>query len=138
MTSVLRYERLAETTNIRVVELFQNTNLSPEILQMATILTSGIIIVIIVIVVIGRRVGPAKFLRVDNLNRPPIARGAGYGLHHGGKRASAELVRHIIVCVDAGELVRREVSIDVSIVFQRVLLLHRRAERDFIPVAQDT
>jgi hypothetical protein len=30
MTSVLRYERLAETTNIRVIELFQDTDLSPE------------------------------------------------------------------------------------------------------------
>ena len=70
-------------------------------------------------------------------DRPPIARGAGHGLHDGGERASAELVRHIVVRVDAGELVRREVSINVSIVFLLVLLLHRRAERDFVPVAQD-
>jgi hypothetical protein len=133
MTSVLGYERLAETTNIRVAELFQNTNLSPEILQMATILTSGGIVV-----VICRRVGPAKFLRMYNLDRPPFGCGAGHGLHDGGERASAELVRHIVVCMDAGELVRREMSIDVSIVFERVLLLHRGAERDFVPVAQDT
>jgi hypothetical protein len=137
MTSVLGYERLAETTNIRVVELFQNTNLSPETLQMATILTSGGIIIIIIVVVICRRVGPAKFLGMYYLDRPPFGRGAGHGLHDGGERASSELVRHIVVCVDAGELVRREVSIDVSIVFERALLLRRRAERDFVPVAQD-
>ena len=104
---------------------------------MATIMTSGIIIVIIIIVVVVS-VGPAKFLRVNYFDRPPFARGAGHGPHDGGERASAELVRHIIVCVDAGELVRRQVSIDVSIVFERVLLLRRRAERDFVPVAQDT
>jgi hypothetical protein len=138
MTSVLGYERLTETTNIRVVEFFQNTNLSHEILQMATILTSGGIIIVVIIVVICRRVGPAKFLRMYNLDRPPIARGAGHGLHDGGERASAELVRHIVVCVDAGELVRREMSIDVSIVFEQVLLLHRRAERDFVPITQNT
>jgi hypothetical protein len=120
MTSVLRYEHLAETTNIRVVELLQNADLSPEILQMATILTSGGIIIIIVV-----RVGPANFLRMYNFDCPPVARGARHGLHDGGERAPAELVRHIIVCVDAGELVRREVSIDVSIVFELVLLLHR-------------
>lgn len=133
MTSVLGYERLAETTNIRVVELFQNAYLSPEILQMVTILTRGSIIIVVVV-----RVGPAKFLRMYNLDRPPVARGAGHGLHNGGERASTELVRHIVVCVDAGEFVRSEVSIDVSIVFERILLLHRRAERDFVPVAQDT
>lgn len=72
------------------------------------------------------------------LDRPPIARGTGHGLHDCGERASAELMRHIVVRMDAGELVRREVSINVSIVFMLVLLLHRRAERDFIPVAQDT
>jgi hypothetical protein len=129
MTSFLGHERLAQTTNIWVVELLQDTNLSPEILHMASI-------IIVVIAVICR--SPAKILRMYDLDRPPIARGAGYGLHDGGKRASAELMRHIIVCVDAGELVRREMTIDVSIVFPRVLLLHRRAERDFVPVAQDT
>ena len=93
---------------------------------------------IVIIVIICRRVGPAKFLRMYNLDRPPITRVAGYGLHDGGKRASAKLVRHVVVCVDTGELVGREMSVDISIVFQRVLLLNRRAERDFIPVAQNT
>ena len=52
MTSVLGYERLAETTNIRVVELFQDTDLSPEILQMATIMTSGVVIVVVVVIIV--------------------------------------------------------------------------------------
>src|SRR6266481_5791479 len=99
---------------------------------MVTILTSGGIIIIVVVCV-----GPAEFLRMNNLDRPPVARGAGHGLHNGGERASTELVRHIVVCVDSGELVRSEVSIDISIIFERVLLLHRRAERDFVPVAKN-
>ena len=61
------------------------------------------------------------------LDRPPIARGAGHGLHDGGERASVELVRHIVVRVNDGELVRREMSINVSIVFQLALLLHPRS-----------
>jgi hypothetical protein len=101
---------------------------------MATIMTTRIVVIIVVVVIC---VGPAKFLRMYNLDRPPVRRGAGHGLHDGGERASAELVRHIVVCMDAGELVRREVSIDVSIVFKRVWLWRRRAKRDFVPVAQD-
>lgn len=132
VTSVLGYERLAETTNIRVVECFQDADFSPETLQMATILTSGGIVIIVV------RVGPAELLRMYDLDRPPVARGAGHGLHNGGERASTKLIPHVIVCVDAGELVRSEMSVDVPIVFERVLLLHRRTERDFVPVAQDT
>ena len=132
MTSVLGYERLAETTNIRVIELFQDTDLSPEILQMATIMTSGVVIILIICV------GPTKFLRMYNLDSPPVGRGAGHGLHDGSERASAEIVRHIAVCVDASEFQRHEVSVHVSIVFKSVLLLYRRAERDFVAVAQDT
>ena len=139
MTSVLGYERLAETTNIRVLELFQDTDLSPEILQMATSMTSGVVIVVVVVVVIVIIcVGTAKFLRMYNLDSPPVGRGAGHSLHDGSERASAELVRHIALCVDASEFQRREVSVHVSIVFKSVLLLHRRAERDFVAVAQDT
>jgi hypothetical protein len=137
MTAVLRNECLTKTTNIRVIELFQNTNLSPEILQMGTILTIVIIVVVVIIIIIIR-VRPAQFLRVYDLDRPPRARGAGYSLHDGGERAPAELMCHIVVRVYAGELVRREMPIDIPIVFQLVLLLHRRAERDFVPVAQDT
>jgi hypothetical protein len=102
---------------------------------MATIMTGGVVIIVIVVVIDIICVGPAKFLRMYNLDRPPVGRGAGHGLHDGGERASAELVRHIVVCVDAGELERREMLIDVSIVFKSVLLLHRK---DFVPVAQDT
>ncbi|SRR6266478_9321394 len=139
MTPVLGYERLAKPTNIRVVELFQDTDLSSEILHMPTVLTSSGIIIIVVIIIRRRRVvGPAKFLRMYDLDRPPGARSTGYCLHDGSERASAELVRHIIVCVDAGKLVWREVSINVAIVFERVLLLHRRTECDFVAVAQDT
>ncbi len=108
-----------------MIELFQNTNLPPKILQqMPTIMTSGgIIIIFVVVVIVCRRVGPAKFLRMYNLDCPPFARGTRHGLHDGGERASAELVRHIVVRVDAGELVWRQVSIDISKIFERVLLL---------------
>ena len=138
MTSVLGYERLAETTNIRVLELFQDTDLSPKILQMATIMTSGVVIVVVVVIIVIICVGPTKFLRMYNLDSPPVGRGAGHGLHYGNERASAEIVRHIAVCVDASEFQRHEVSVHVSIVFKSVWLLHRRAERDFVAVAQDT
>ena len=139
MTSVLGYERLAETTNIRVLELFQDTDLSPKILQMATIMTSGVVIVVVVVIIVIICVGPTKFLRMYNLDSPPVGRGAGHSLQDGSERASAELVRHIAVCVDASEFQRRgEVSVHVSIVFKSVWLLHRRAERDFVAVAQDT
>ena len=122
-----------------MVELFQDTDLSHEILYMATIMTSGVVIVVVVVVIIVIIcVGTAKFLRMYNFDSPPVGRGAGHGLHDGGERASAEFVRHIVVCVDAGELQRSEVSVHVSIVFKSVWLLHRRAERDFVAVAQDT
>ena len=107
-----------------MVELFQDTDLSHEILYMATIMTSGVVIVVVVVVIIVIIcVGTAKFLRMYNFDSPPVGRGAGHGLHDGGERASAELVRHIVVCVDAGELQRREVSVHVSIVFESVFFV---------------
>ena len=42
-----------------------------------------------------------------NLDSPPVGRGAGHGLHD-SECASAELVRHIAVSVDASEFQRRE------------------------------
>jgi hypothetical protein len=41
------------------------------------------------------------------------------------------------VRIHAGQLLRREVLVDESVVFERILLLHRRAERDLGSVAQD-
>ena len=54
-----------------------------------------------------------------NLDSPPVSRGMGHGLHDGGERASAEPIRHIVVCVDAGELQRRKVSVHVSSLQER-------------------
>lgn len=133
MAAILGDKRLAKTTNIRVVERLQNANLPREALQLQSVIPDGVIVVVVVI----RRVGPAKFLGMDDLDGPPLARGARHGLHDGSERAPPKLVRHIVKRVDAGELVRREVPIDVPIVFERVWLRHRRAERDLVPVAQD-
>lgn len=131
IAAVLRDERLAETTDIRVIQRLQNADLPREALQLQGVVPDGV-------VVVRRRVRPAQLLGMDDLDRPPLARGARHGLHDGGERAPAELVRHIVIRVDAGELEWREVPVYVPIVFERVLLRRRRAERDLVPVAQDT
>ena len=135
MTSILGDERLTETTDIGMVEGLQNADLPREVLQLPGVIANGVIVV--VVICRRRRISRAKFLGMDDLDGPPLARGARHGLHDGSERAPSELVRHIVERVDAGELERREVPIDVPIVFLRVLLLHRRAERDFVSVAQD-
>lgn len=137
MASILGDERLTETTDIGMVEGLQNADLPREVLQLPGVITNGVIIVIVVVICRRRRISRAKFLGMDDLDGPPLARGARHGLHDGSERAPSELVRHIVERVDAGELERREVPIDVPIVFLRVLLLHRRAERDLVAVAQD-
>jgi hypothetical protein len=68
---------------------------------------------------------------------PPLARVARHRLHHHRERAAAELLRHVVVRIYAGQLLRREVPVDEPVVLERILLLHRRAERDLVPVAQD-
>ena len=130
-------ERLTETADVGMVEGLQDTDLPREVLQLPGVITNGVIIIVVVVVCRRRRIGRAEFLGMDNLDGPPLTRGARHGLHDGSERAPAELMRHIVERVDAGELERRKVSIDVPIVFLRVLLLHRRAERDLVPVAQD-
>ena len=135
MTSILGDERLTETTNIGMVEGLQNADLPREVLQLPGVIANGVIVV--VVICRRRRISRAKFLGMDDLDGPPLARGARHGLHDGSERAPSELVRHIVERVDAGELERREVPIDVPIVFLRILLLHRRAERDLVAVAQD-
>ena len=136
MASILGDERLTETTDIGMVEGLQNADLPREVLQLPGVIANGVIIVVVVICR-RRRISRAKFLGMDDLDGPPLARGARHGLHDGSERAPSELVRHIVERVDAGELERREVPIDVPIVFLHVLLLHRRAERDLVAVAQD-
>lgn len=133
MAAVLGNKRLAETTDIRVVEGLQNTNLPREALHLPSVIPDRVIVVVVVSI----RVGPAQLLRMDDLDGEPLARGARHGPHDGGERAPAQLVRHVVKRVDAGELERREVPIDVPIVLERVLLRHRRAKRDLVPVAQD-
>lgn len=135
MASILGDERLTETTDIGMVEGLQNADLPREVLQLPGVIANGVIVV--VVICRRRRISRAKFLGMDDLDGPPLARGARHGLHDGSERAPSELVRHIVERVDAGELERREVPIDVPIVFLRVLLLHRRAERDLVSVAQD-
>ena len=135
MASILGDERLTETTDIGMVEGLQNADLPREVLQLPGVIANGVIVV--VVICRRRRISRAKFLGMDDLDGPPLARGARHGLHDGSERAPSELVRHIVERVDAGELERREVPIDVPIVFLRILLLHRRAERDLVAVAQD-
>jgi len=46
---------------------------------------------------------------VDDLDGPPLARVASY---HRRERAAPELVRHVVLRVHAGQLLRREVPVD--------------------------
>ena len=70
---------------------------------------------------------------MDDLDGPPLARVARRCLHDRRERAAPELVRHVVLRVNAGQLLRREVPVDEPVVFERVLLLHRRAECDLVP-----
>jgi len=107
----VRYERVKQTTDVRVVEGLQDADLSSETLQLVRIVVPS-----------GRVVGvrPAELLRVDDFNGAPFARRARHGLHHRRERAAAELVRNVVVRVDARELVRREVAVDVAVVLERL------------------
>jgi hypothetical protein len=124
-----------------VIELLQNIDLSLEVLhrgsRAATAIAcagAGAVGVVFVVIVVVRRV---ELLRVDDLDGPPLARAARYRFHHRRERAATELVRYVVLDVYAGQLLRREVPVDEPVVFLRRLLLHRRAECDLVPVAQD-
>ena len=123
MSPVLRDERLAQATDIRVVERLEDADLPRKRLK----------ILISAAVLVG--VPAADLIAVYDLDGPPLARLARHGLHDGGEGAFAELVRHVVVRVDARQLERREVPVDVSVVLERVLLWHRRAKRDLVPIA---
>ena len=124
-----------------MIELLQNIDLSLEVLhrgsRAATAIVSagaGAAAIVCVVIVVVRQ---AELLRVDDLDGPPLARVARYRFHHRHERAATELVRHVVLGVYAGQLLRREVPVDEPVVFVRLLLLHRQAERDLVPVAQD-
>ena len=127
MSPVFRNERLAQATNIRVVERLEDADLPRERLE--------ILIAAAILVLVG--VTAADLVTVYDLDGPPLARLARHGLHNGGEGTLAELVRHIVVSVYARQLERREVAVDIAIVLEWVLLWHRRPKRDLVPVAQD-
>ena len=95
MTPILRDERLAQATDIRVVESLEDADLPRERLE--------ILIAATVLVLVGV-ISAADLVAVYNLDGPPLARLARHGLHDGGKGALAELVRHVVVCVNARQL----------------------------------
>ena len=72
----------------------------------------------VVFVIVVRR---AELLRVDDLDDPPLARVARHRLHHRRERAAPELLRHVVVCIYAGQLLRREVPVDEPVVLERIL-----------------
>ncbi len=89
----------------------------------------------VVFVIVVRRA--ELLLRVDDLDGLPLARVTRHRLHHRHERAAPELLRRVVVRIYAGQLLRREVPVDEPVVLERILLLHRRASRDLVPVAQD-
>jgi hypothetical protein len=131
MASLLRNERLPEPTDIGVVERLQDTDFPRKIRELVAVTLIVLFASVFIIIV------PAELLRVDDLDGPPLARIACHRLHDRRERAATELVRHVVVRVDARQLHGREVPVDETIILGRVLLLHRRAERDLIAVSQD-
>ena len=95
MTPILRDERLAQATDIRVVESLEDTDLPRERLEI--LITAAILVLVGVI-------PAADLVAVYDLDGPPLARLACHGLHDCGKGALAELVRHVVVCVNARQL----------------------------------
>jgi hypothetical protein len=57
--------------------------------------------------------------------------------HHRRKRAAPKLVHHVVVCIDARQFHCDEAPVDKPVVLVRILLLHRRAQRDLVSVSQD-
>jgi hypothetical protein len=128
VSPVLRDKRLAQATNIGMVERLEDADLPRERLE--------ILIATAVLVLVGV-IPAADLVAVYDLDGPPFARLACHGLHDGCKGALAKLVRHVVVRVDARQLERCEVPVDIAVVFERVLLWHWRPKRDLVPVAQD-
>jgi hypothetical protein len=129
VTSLLGNERLPEPTDIGMFERLQDTDFprkTRELVAVTIVLFSPVFIIV-----------PAELLRVDDLHGPPLARIACHRLHHRRERTATELVRHVVVRVDARQLHRREVPVDETIILERILLLHGRAERDLIAISQD-
>ena len=130
MTSLLGNERLPEPTDIGMVERLQDTDFPRKTRELVAV---TLIVLFASLFIIVR----AELLRVDDLDGPPLSRIACHRLHHRRERAATELVRHVVERVDARQLHRREVPVDETIILERVLLLHRRAESDLISVSQD-
>ena len=139
---LIRHERLAKPTDIRMIERLQNADLPPERLELVFMVIVTMTAATAVVAVpgcggCGGGRGRADLVPVYDLDGEPFARLARHGFHYGGKSAAAELVRHVVVRVDAGQLERRQVPVDVPVVFHRVLLRHRGAERNLVAVPQD-
>ena len=93
-----------EAKNGWMVELLQNVDLSLEIRHGGSRAAMAVASAAVVFVIVVRRV---ELLRVDDLDGPPTAHGARHRLHD---RAAPELVRHVVVRVYAGQLLRCEVG----------------------------
>jgi hypothetical protein len=90
VSSVLRDERLAQATDIRVVERLEDADLPRERLKI--LIASTVLVGVI---------PAADLVAVYDLDGPPLACLARHGLHDGRKGALAELMRHVVVRVDA-------------------------------------
>ena len=90
-----------------MVELLQNVDLSLEVRHRGSRAAMAVASAAVVFVIVVRRV---ELLRVDDLDDPPTARGARHRLHDRRERAAPELVRHVVVRVYAGQLLRCEVG----------------------------
>lgn len=78
-----------------MVESLEDADLPCERLEI--LITAAILVLVGVI-------PAADLVAVYDLDGPPLARLARHGLHDGSKGALTELVRHVVVCVDAREL----------------------------------
>jgi hypothetical protein len=82
----------------------------------------------------GRR---ADLITMYDLDREPLSRLSRHGFHNRSERSTSEFVSHIIMSVYARQLVRGQMSINVTIIFDRILLRNWRSKRDFVAIAQD-
>jgi hypothetical protein len=81
MASLLRNERLPEATDIGVVECLRDADFPCETRKLFAI---AVIVVFVSVFIIVRG---AELLRVDDLDRLPLARVARHRLHHRCERA---------------------------------------------------
>ena len=131
ITSLLGNERLPEATDVGMVEGLQDTDFSRETRELVAMAAIAVFVSVFIII------RPAELLRVDNLDRPPLARVARHRLHHRRECAAPELVRHVVMRVDARQFHWGEMPVDIAVVLERNLLLHRRAESDLVSIPQD-